>query len=49
MIQLVLCILVLSALVTVFAETTRDYCNLPDTVYADGVTAATFGTSGWNY
>lgn len=33
------------------AETTstRDYCALPDAVYADGVTAASFAVTGWNY
>lgn len=28
---------------------TRDYCTLPDTIYADGVTAASFSTTSWNY
>ncbi|CAK59287.1 unnamed protein product (macronuclear) [Paramecium tetraurelia] len=30
-------------------EVTRDYCSLPDAIYADGVSAADFGATGWNY
>jgi hypothetical protein len=30
-------------------EATRDYCALPDAIYHDGVTAASFAISGWNY
>ena len=30
-------------------EATRDFCALPDAIYADGVTTASFAVSGWNY
>lgn len=30
-------------------ESSRDYCALPDAIYHDGVTAASFAVSGWNY
>ncbi|CAD8119519.1 unnamed protein product [Paramecium sonneborni] len=30
-------------------EQTRDYCSLPDAIYADGVSAADFGATGWSY
>lgn len=30
-------------------EVTREFCTLPDTVYADGVTAASFSAASWNY
>lgn len=34
---------------TTTKEVTRDYCTLPDPIYADGVSAADFGATGWNY
>ncbi|CAK59520.1 unnamed protein product (macronuclear) [Paramecium tetraurelia] len=34
---------------TATSEVTRDYCSLPDPIYADGVSAADFGAAGWSY
>lgn len=41
--------LVISESTATTEEVTRDYCTLPDTVFADGVTAASFSTTSWNY
>ncbi|KAM3147852.1 hypothetical protein pb186bvf_000180 [Paramecium bursaria] len=30
-------------------ETNRTYCQLPEAIYADNVTSASFGPSGWTY
>lgn len=30
-------------------EATREFCTLPDTIYADGVDAASFSAASWNY
>ena len=40
---------ILSAAESTESAVTRDYCSLPDTVYADGVSAADFGATGWSY
>ncbi|CAD8121817.1 unnamed protein product [Paramecium sonneborni] len=48
-------ILILSIISQILCEQTheeeikRDYCQLPDAVLADGVSATDFGTTGWNY
>ncbi|CAD8107953.1 unnamed protein product [Paramecium primaurelia] len=47
---LILSIISIIVLASTTEETiTRNYCQLPDAVFADGVDAADFGTTGWNY